>query len=72
MAVGAFIVPVWVFYDCLVKSMLILLYYGCPQCAFLPAAVVVFLLFSAMAGAEWRTACSAACVMETSKVRFDF
>ena len=51
-------------------------YYGCPQCAFLPAALVVFMLLFAIAGAQWRitsadsaTACSAAGVVEASKVR---
>ena len=54
-----------------------LLYYGCPLCAFLPAAFVVFMLLFAIAGAQWRiasadcaTACSAASVAEASKVRF--
>ena len=53
-----------------------LLYYGCPLCAFLPAALVVFALLFAIAGAQWRTAsadcttaCSAAGVAEASKVR---
>ena len=76
MAVGAFIVLVWVFYVCLLKLLFWLLYHSCPQCAFLPAAVVVLMLLFAMAGRQWCTAftdcvtaCSAACVVNISKVR---
>ena len=67
---------VWAFCCCLLELWFWLLYYSCPQCAFLPAAVVVFMLLFAMAGAQWRTAsadfaaaCSTACVVEASKVR---
>ena len=67
---------VWVFYCCPLELLFWLLYYSCPLCAFLPAAVVVFMLLFAIAGAQWRTAytdcaasCSAACVVEASNVR---
>ena len=76
LAVGAFIMLVWLFYCCLLELLFWLLYYSCPQCAFLPAAVEVFILLFAMVGAQWRTAsmdcaavCSTAYVVEASKVR---
>ena len=34
----------WVFYCCLLELLFWLLYYSCSQCAFLPAAAVVFML----------------------------
>ena len=59
---------VWAFCCCLLELLFWLLYYSCPQCAFLSAAVVVFMLLFAMAGAQWRTASTdCACVVEVQR-----
>ena len=70
-------------YLCIVCIVIVLqllfcwLYSGCSKCAFPLAALVVFMLLFAIAGAQWlmasvdcTTACSAAAVVEASKVRF--
>ena len=64
-SVGVCIVIVFVILFCL-------LYYGCPQSAFPPATVVVFMLLFAFPGARWHIVfvnCSAAGVAKVSKVR---
>ena len=64
------------YYHCFFCELFCMLYYGCSLCAFLPAALVVFMMLFAIAGAQWRipsadcaTACSAAGTAEALKVR---